>query len=67
MKIIKQGDLNRLKEIKRFKCKACGCEFEADNTEYKRQYSQRENCGWYEIKCPTCHSWATTDYEEANV
>jgi len=67
MKIIKQGDLYRLKEIKRFKCKACGCEFEADNTEYRRDYSQRENCGWYAIKCPTCDRWVTTDDEEANV
>lgn len=67
MKIIKQGDLNRLKEIKRFECKVCGCVFEAENTEYRRDYSQRENCGWYASKCPTCHSWVTTDYEEANV
>ena len=67
MKIIKQGDLSRLKEIKRFTCKACGCEFEADNTEYRRDYDQRENCGWYTIKCPTCDGWVTTDYEEANV
>ena len=66
MRIIKQGDLNRLKEIKRFECKACGCEFEADNTEYNHQYSQREMCSWYEIKCPTCGSWATTNCEEVN-
>ena len=62
MKIIKEGDLNRLKEIRRFECEACGCIFEAENTEYKRDYSQRENCGWYAIKCPTCHAWVTTDY-----
>ncbi len=67
MKIIKHGDLNRLKEIKLFKCKACGCEFEADNTEYKHEYSQRDNCGWYAIECPTCGLWTKTDYyEEAN-
>jgi hypothetical protein len=54
-------------EMRFFKCKVCGCEFEADNTEYRRDYSQRENCGWYTIKCPTCDRWVTTDYEEDNV
>lgn len=62
MKIIKQGDLNRLGEIKCFKCKACGCVFEADNTEYKREYSQRENRGWFAIICPTCDRWVTTEH-----
>jgi len=63
MRVIKYGDKNLLKKIRRFKCKACGCEFEADNTEYKHQYSQREMCGWYEIKCPTCDEWVTADEE----
>lgn len=67
MKIIQKGDLNRPKGIKRFKCSVCGCVFEADNTEYKTQYSQRENCGWYEIKCPTCYRFVTlSDTEEKN-
>ena len=35
MKIIKEGDLNKLKKIKRFECKECGCIFEADKNEYK--------------------------------
>lgn len=67
MKIIKQGDINRLKEIKRFECKSCGCIFEAENAEYKREYSQRDDCGWYAIKCPTCQTWVTTDYEVAGI
>lgn len=59
MKIIQSGDLKRLKKVIRFQCKECGCVFEADCTEYKWQYSQRENVGWYEIKCPTCDNWCT--------
>lgn len=66
MRIIMHGDKNLLKGIRRFKCKACGCIFEADNTEYKYQYSQREMCSWYEIKCPTCDSWVTINCEEVN-
>lgn len=64
MKIIKQGDLNKLKRIKRFKCEHCGCVFEADNTEYVHKFSQRENCDWYEIKCPTCGNFASLDTKE---
>lgn len=61
MRIIKQGDVNRLKQIKRFECKSCGCIFEADNTEYKHEYSQREMCGWYAVRCPTCNKCVTVD------
>ncbi len=65
MRIIYHGDVNKAKKIKRFKCGVCGCVFEADNTEYKTQYSQRENCAWYEIKCPTCDRFVTlSDAEE---
>ena len=57
MKIIIPGDLKRLNETRQFKCKACGCVFEADKGEYKFQYSQREDLEWYEIRCPTCQRW----------
>jgi len=59
MRIIKHGDVNKLKQIKRFECKSCGCIFEADNTEYKHEYSQRETCDWYSVKCPTCNKYVT--------
>lgn len=59
MKIIQKGDLNRLKKIKRFECGQCGCIFEAENTEYKYEFSQRDNYGWYEAHCPTCHRTVT--------
>lgn len=56
MKITKHGD-KKLAELKRkkyvkFKCDDCGCEFEADNTEYK--YSCYLNEDLYSIKCPCC-------------
>lgn len=61
MKIIKEGDLRNLHKPFIFECKTCGCIFEADDTEYKHDYSQRENCGWYEVICPTCGKWVTVD------
>ena len=63
MRILKAGDVERLKQIKKFECKTCGCVFEADNTEYKYQYSQRIDEGWYEVKCPTCGKRVTTSDE----
>jgi len=35
MKIIKEGNLNKLKKIKRFECRECDCIFDADKNEYK--------------------------------
>ena len=52
MKIIKHGDINKLKKIKTFNCKLCGCLFEADNTEYKTGFQYNEI--YYYIKCPFC-------------
>ena len=40
MKILKQGKSKKV--------------FEADNTEYKYQFSQREGTEWWECKCPNC-------------
>lgn len=34
MKILKQGDLERLKKSLQFTCKLCGCVFEANDNEY---------------------------------
>lgn len=59
IKIIQHGDLNRLKHTIEFTCKDCGCVFEADQGDYTFQYSQREDCGWYAIKCPFCDKWVT--------
>ena len=59
MKIIKQGksqdEVNRIiKQVRQFECSICGCVFEADDTEYKYQFSQREGTEWWECKCPNC-------------
>lgn len=64
MKIIIQGkskeEVERQKKIVRhFECQACGCVFEADNTEY--YYHQ---CGYNETEflcqCPNCTNTAHT-------
>ena len=55
MKIIKKGIVDS--ETKRFECKACGCIFEADNTEYCESYSMELVLGCspaYKCVCPTC-------------
>lgn len=59
MKIIKNGDLERLKETKTFECKRCGCVFKAEKGEYTTRSQYNEI--YYLCKCPTC---ATTVYQE---
>ena len=53
MKIIKEGNLELLKQIRRFKCGLCGCIFEADNTEYKTD--NQYNHTYYTCDCPCCN------------
>lgn len=52
MEIIKQGDTQKLKRIKRFICSNCGCIFDADKNEYSigTQYNET----YYFCKCPFC-------------
>lgn len=59
MKIIKPGDVNKLKETKHFLCKYCGCEFEADKGEYSigNQYNEI----YYYHPCPTCNKNVCSD------
>jgi len=52
MKIIKIGDPSRLKQIKRFTCKQCGCIFEAGKEEYNSGMQYNEI--YYMCRCPTC-------------
>lgn len=54
LRIIREGDLNKLKRSMQFECQYCGCVFEAERTEYEYEYSQREDCAWYRSVCPTC-------------
>lgn len=53
MKIIKEGDLERLKSARRFECEKCGCIWEANGSEYLTQTDFR-NGHYYVMKCPTC-------------
>lgn len=54
MKIIQDGNLDKLKEIVRFTCKRCGCVFEAEKNEYKTSTQYNET--YYICKCPFCHN-----------
>ena len=72
MKITKKGDLERVKRITDttglFRCGFCGCEFEAESSEYeshKRETSIQMYRGvvfdeYYSCKCPTCGNVAYT-------
>lgn len=53
MKIIRDGDKNKLRKIKTFDCDFCGCLFEADNTEYKIKSFYNDKAYYY-ITCPCC-------------
>lgn len=53
MKIIKHGNLEKLKQKKYFICQKCGCELEADNTEYQSRQVEYNDIGYF-IKCPDC-------------
>ena len=60
MKIIREGNLEAAKEIKRFECASCKCIFEADRDEYSRQVGSF-NETMLTAKCPCCDKKA---YEE---
>ena len=53
MKIIKTGNLNKLKRTKRFECGHCGCIFEAELGEY--HVDTQYNWDYCYCKCPICH------------
>lgn len=52
MKIIKEGDKQKLLRIKKFECFACGCIVEADKNEYFM--SDEFSSSSYTCNCPTC-------------
>lgn len=55
MRILVQGDKNRLKKHKRFKCTYCGCIFIADHTEYENKSNERVGA-MFVARCPCCES-----------
>ena len=52
MKIIKPGNIDKIKKMKMFNCDFCGCLFEADNTEYITNSQYNET--YYYVICPFC-------------
>lgn len=52
MKIIKPGDLSRLDTTRRFSCFACGCIWEADDSEYRKQWDKNDEL--IVCECPNC-------------
>lgn len=54
MKIIVEGEIP--KKTKRFKCGNCGCEFEADEGEYKTtdQMTYFDDGTEWRCECPCC-------------
>lgn len=53
IKIIKPGNIRKLKNTRQFTCPLCGCVFNADRGDYEEliQYQTLE----YKAVCPTCH------------
>jgi len=56
MKIIKQGDLDKAKDIVQFECRRCGCVFKAEKGEwaYAPQIAQQRGEATYVCTCPCC-------------
>lgn len=52
IRIIKQGELN--KDIKKFTCKYCKAEFEADSEDFEVIFTPHNDM-YYMINCPCCH------------
>ena len=59
MKIIKEGNLDKLMRVKRFKCDCCDCIFTANHKEYiiDSQYNEE----YYYCICPCCDNRAYLD------
>ena len=63
MKIIKEGDLERVKSAVRFECERCGAIWEATGHEYRTETDFR-NGHYYVMSCPTCHRDAVRHPED---
>lgn len=63
MKILREGDLERLLRPLAFRCRHCGCEFEATMNEYNEDQRDGPYC-----KCPCCGGYTSellTTYRRA--
>ena len=52
MKILKWGV--KKKEVAKFVCKYCECEFLAEDEEYKYENYPWDDVSWYSVTCPCC-------------
>ena len=65
MKIIKHGDPEKIAQVKVFKCDHCGCEFEADKTEYTYDDS-RAWMDFYYCQCPECLNITSCQHQDSS-
>ena len=61
IRIIKQGELN--KDIKKFTCKYCKAEFEADSESYDVSFTPYGDM-YYVINCPCCKRICSIEAEQ---
>ena len=61
IKIIKQGELN--KDIKKFTCKCCKAEFEADSESYDVAFTLYGDA-YYVTNCPCCQRICLVEAEQ---
>lgn len=63
MKILEKGNLEKIKNTRKFTCIKCGCLFEADESEYKYcdAFTQQHDGVAAECKCPMCGADAFSD------
>ena len=59
MKILKKGNLTKIKQSFQFTCKKCGCVFIADKGEY--QHFLQPQGEWVECRCPYCNNSVQAD------
>lgn len=65
MKIIKEGDLEKLNKSMMqsviFECERCGCKFEATREEYELKVYYGTGDEWLQSKCPFCENMVRKD------
>lgn len=54
MRVLKEGDPDRLDPAYKIECRKCGCLFECRRSETETGYDQREGGSWCKVSCPSC-------------
>ena len=63
VRIVKEGDMGRVEKMRRFGCRACGCVFEASDSEYRVDMGYKNDL-YCVCQCPTCGKNVTMAYED---